>query len=84
MLMQPKKKNHLNKTEGKFRINSATTRRTKIAASNANDESRLTNFIQNENYEINSFRSNDRGDENSKRDPLNLNLTQSIRDSWVK
>jgi hypothetical protein len=48
----------MKKTEGKFRINSATTRRTINAASTANDESRLANFIQNENYEINSFRSN--------------------------
>lgn len=58
--MQPKKKTYLKKTEGKFRINSATTRRTLNAVSTANDESRLTNFIQNENYEINSFRSNDK------------------------
>lgn len=57
--MRPKRKKEFGvKSEQKFRINSATTRRTMNAASTANDESRLTNFIQNENYEINSFRSN--------------------------
>jgi hypothetical protein len=63
MLIQPKKRNFMKKVEGKFRINSATTRRTKQACSIVNDESRLTNFIQNENYEINSFRSNDKNKE---------------------
>ena len=56
--MKPKKKHNQMKSVEKFRINSATTRRTLNALSTAHDESRMTNFIQNENYEINSFRSN--------------------------
>ena len=36
------------------------------ATSTINDESRMTNFIQNENYEINSFRSNDKNIQNNQ------------------
>ncbi len=64
MMMRPKKRVAATKNDSKYRINSATTRRTMNAVSNANDESRLTNFIQHENYEINSFRSNDGGGAN--------------------
>lgn len=59
LMMKPKKRVAVTKNDSKFRVNSATTRRTMIAAATANDESRMTNFIQNENYEINSYRSND-------------------------
>ncbi len=64
-MMKPKQRHIYTKSDDKFRINSATTRRTVNAASTANDESRLTNFIQNENYEINSFRSDHKNDNNS-------------------
>lgn len=63
MMLRPKKKNFTMKNDSKFRINSASTRRTMNAISTAHDESRMTNFIQNENYEINSYRSNN--DKNS-------------------
>ena len=45
MLMQPKKRNLGNKSDRKFRINSATAQRTMKAAIVANDEARITNFI---------------------------------------
>ena len=59
LMMKPKRKIAVIKNDSKYRVNSATTRRTMMAAATANDESRMTNFIQNENYEINSYRSND-------------------------
>jgi hypothetical protein len=61
LLMKPKKRIPATKNDSKFRINSATTKRTLNAISTANDESRMMNFIQHENYEINSFRSNEKG-----------------------
>ena len=74
MLLQPKKRPFLTKKDGKYRLNSATNRRTQYAISTANDEARLHNFIQNENYEINSFRSNDKGGENLATERLRESL----------
>ena len=67
MMMKPKPKNNQggsSKTDLIFRLNSSkvTTRRMIRNANNiislANDDSRLTNFIQSDNYEIISYRSN--------------------------
>jgi hypothetical protein len=79
LLMKPKKRIPATKNDSKFRINSATTRRTLNAISTANDESRMMNFIQNENYEINSFRSNEKGMQ-----PGNSQSVEMIRESWRK
>ena len=45
LMMKPKRKIAVTKNDSKYRVNSATTRRTMIAAATANDESRMTNFI---------------------------------------
>eukprot|EP00347_Sterkiella_histriomuscorum_P005408 403356730 len=81
MLMKPKRRNQQTKNESKFRINSATTRRTLNAISTANDESRMMNFIQSENYEINSFRSN-HDKSNSQQQANNTQSVEAIRQSW--
>lgn len=83
MMMKPKQKQFLTKSDAKFRINSATTRRTLNAVSTANDESRLTNFIQHENYEINSFRSNDKNPQNGNQQHGNSSI-EGLRESWNK
>ncbi|CDW85337.1 UNKNOWN [Stylonychia lemnae] len=81
LFMKPKTRNQAVKNQSKFRINSATARRNLNAMSTINDESRMTNFIQNENYEINSYRSNEKNSHN----PHSQQNTQSIealRESW--
>ena len=49
--------------------------------STVNDESRMTNFIQNENYEINSYRSNDRNSQINPTQP-NTQSVEALRVSW--
>jgi 5S rRNA maturation endonuclease (ribonuclease M5) len=56
--MMPKKKTLISKADGKYRLSSPNTKKKliNISIEGKNDEYRFANFIQDENLEVNSFR----------------------------
>jgi hypothetical protein len=58
MMMGPKLKSQAFRVDYKFKANNIQRVMAQNAAAQVNDEARFQNFIQHENYEINSFRSN--------------------------